>query len=83
MHTIKTTSGALITLDGDLLAVMEALFREVTARRGLERSFEDMVNRLSKYSPMLFLLVFAVAGKFLWPVAETITSKFLMLVMRT
>jgi phage gp29-like protein len=47
MHTIKTTSGESITLDGDLLAIMEALFREVTARRGLERSFEDMVQEIT------------------------------------
>jgi phage gp29-like protein len=46
MRTIKTTSGADIALDGDLLAVMEALYREVTARRGLERSFEDMVKEI-------------------------------------
>jgi len=47
MRTIKTTSGGSITLDGDLLAIMEALFREVTARRGLERSFEDMVQEIT------------------------------------
>jgi phage gp29-like protein len=46
MRKIKTTSGADIALDGDLLAVMEALYREVTARRGLERSFEDMVKEI-------------------------------------
>jgi len=46
MRNIKTTSGADIALDGDLLAVMEALYREVTARRGLERSFEDMVKEI-------------------------------------
>ena len=46
MRTIKTTTGADITLDGDLLAVMEALYREVTARRALERSFEDMVREI-------------------------------------
>ena len=46
MRTIKTTGGASITLDGDLLAVMEALYKEVTARRGLERSFEDMVKEI-------------------------------------
>ena len=46
MHTIKTTTGAAITLDGDLLAVMEALYKEVTARHGLERSFEDMVKEI-------------------------------------
>jgi hypothetical protein len=46
MRTIKTTSGSAIELDGDLLAVMEALYQEVTARRGLERSFEDMVQEI-------------------------------------
>jgi hypothetical protein len=46
MRTIKSTSGSTITLDGDLLAVMEALYREVTAKRGLERSFEDMVKEI-------------------------------------
>ena len=46
MRTIKTTSGTSITLDGDLLAVMEALYQEVTARRELERSFEDMAKEI-------------------------------------
>jgi glycine cleavage system pyridoxal-binding protein P len=46
MRTIKSTSGSAIALDGDLLAVMEALYREVTAKRGLERSFEDMVKEI-------------------------------------
>ena len=46
MRTIKTTNGVSIVLDGDLLAVMEALYREVTAKRELERSFEDMVKEI-------------------------------------
>ena len=46
MHTIKTTTGAPIALDGDLLAIMEALYQEVTAKRELERSFEDMVREI-------------------------------------
>ena len=46
MRTIKTTTGAAIELDGDLLAVMETLYREVTARHELERSFEDMVREI-------------------------------------
>ena len=29
MRTITTTTGIAITLDGDLLAIMEALYREV------------------------------------------------------
>jgi phage gp29-like protein len=46
MRTIKTTSGEAISVDGDLLAVMEALYREVTAKREFERSFEDMVKEI-------------------------------------
>ena len=46
MRTIKTTSGVAIVVDGDLLAIMEALYQEVTASRGLERSFEDMVKEI-------------------------------------
>jgi hypothetical protein len=47
MRTIKTSSGAEITLDGDLLAILETLFHEVTARRELERSFEDMNREIA------------------------------------
>ena len=46
MRTIKTTTGAAIALDGDLLAIMETLYQEVTARRELERSFEDMAKEI-------------------------------------
>jgi hypothetical protein len=47
MRTIRTTTGAELALDGDLLAVMETLYREVTARRELERSFEDMTREIN------------------------------------
>ena len=46
MRTIKTTTGVDITLDGDLLAIMEALYHEVTAKRELERTFEDMLKEV-------------------------------------
>ena len=46
MRTIKTTTGASTELDGDLLAIMETLYREVTARRELNRSFEDMTSEI-------------------------------------
>jgi hypothetical protein len=46
MRTIKTTTGSELTLDGDLLAVMELLYREVTARQALERTFDDMVKEI-------------------------------------
>ena len=47
MRTIKTTTGAEIPLDGDLLAIMETLYREVTAKRELERSFEDLIREIT------------------------------------
>ena len=46
MRIIKTTTGSEIALDGDLLAVMEALYREVTAKQALERSFDDLVREI-------------------------------------
>ena len=47
MKSITTTTGAEITLDGDLLAIMETLYKEVTAKRGLDRSFEDMMREIT------------------------------------
>jgi 4-hydroxyphenylpyruvate dioxygenase-like putative hemolysin len=47
MKTIKTSTGAEIVLDGDLLAIMETLYREVTARKELDRSFEDMIKEIN------------------------------------
>ena len=46
MRTIRTSGGAPVDLDGDLLAVMEALYQEVTAKRELQRTFEDMVREI-------------------------------------
>jgi hypothetical protein len=46
MRTIKTTTGAAIVLDGDLLAIMETLYQELTAKRALDRSFEDVVKEI-------------------------------------
>jgi hypothetical protein len=46
MRSITTSTGAEIVLDGDLLAILEALYREVTARKALERTFEDVVREI-------------------------------------
>jgi hypothetical protein len=46
MRSIKTTTGAEIPLDGDLLAILEALYREITVKRNFERSFEDMIEEI-------------------------------------
>lgn len=42
MRSITTTTGKSIPLDGDLLAILEALFHEVTAKVLEGGSFEDM-----------------------------------------
>jgi hypothetical protein len=46
MRTIKTTTGAELALDGDLLGLLETLYREVTLRKDLDRTFEDMVREI-------------------------------------
>lgn len=46
MRTIRTTTGAEILLDGDLLVIVETLYREVTLRRELKYTFEDMVREI-------------------------------------
>jgi hypothetical protein len=46
MRTITTSTGASITLDGDLLAILETLYREITVKRNFERSFEDMIQEI-------------------------------------
>ena len=46
MRKIKMTNGTELLLDGDLLSVLEALYIEVTAKRQLERTFEDMVREI-------------------------------------
>jgi hypothetical protein len=46
MKTIRTSSGTTIPLDNDLLAVLEALYRDVTVRLDLDRSFDDMMKEI-------------------------------------
>jgi DNA-binding transcriptional regulator YbjK len=46
MRTIKMTNGTRVALDGDLLSIIESLYIEVTAKRELERTFEDMVREI-------------------------------------
>ena len=46
MRTIKLTTGAQVPLDGDLLTVLETLYRELTAHMDLDRSFEDTVREI-------------------------------------
>jgi hypothetical protein len=46
MRTIRTTTGTDVIVDGDLLSLMEAIYKDVTARRGLDRTFEDMMREI-------------------------------------
>ena len=46
MRSIKTSTGASIDLDGDILAILETLYREMTVKRNFERSFEDMIQEI-------------------------------------
>ena len=46
MRTIKLTTGAALTLDGDLLSVLEALYKEVSTKRELQSTFEDMAREI-------------------------------------
>ncbi len=46
MRSIKTSTGADINLDGDILAILETLYREITVKRNFERSFEDMIQEI-------------------------------------
>ena len=46
MNTLRLSTGHLIPLDGDLLAVLEGLYREVTLRRQFKGSFEDMMREI-------------------------------------
>jgi hypothetical protein len=46
MRTIRTTSGTAVLLDNDLLAILEVLYKDVTVRLELERTFEDMMREI-------------------------------------
>ena len=48
MRTIKLTNGADVEMDGDLLTVLETLYRELTAKHDLDRSFEDTVREIQQ-----------------------------------
>ena len=45
-RSIKTSTGADINLDGDILAILETLYREITVKRNFDRSFEDMIREI-------------------------------------
>ena len=46
MRTIKLTTGEALTLDGDLLTVLESLYKEISAKHELNSTFEDMAREI-------------------------------------
>ena len=46
MRRVRFTTGYELPLDGDLLGVLEALYREVTLKHELRVSFEDMMKEI-------------------------------------
>ena len=46
MRRVRLSTGFELSLDGDLLGVLEALYREVTLKRALQVSFEDMMREI-------------------------------------
>src|SRR5688500_18387268 len=46
MRRVRLTTGYELTLDGELLGVLEALYREVTLKSRLRVSFEDMMKEI-------------------------------------
>ena len=47
MRSISTTTGKQIPLDGDLLAILETLFHEITAKVLEGGSYEDMNREIN------------------------------------
>ena len=47
MRIIKLTTGAPLAIDGDLMTVMEALYKEVSAQHELRSTFEDMAREIA------------------------------------
>ena len=46
MRRARLTTGFELVLDGDLLGVLEALYREVTLKHALQVTFEDMMKEI-------------------------------------
>jgi len=46
MRTIKLTTGAALSLDGDLLTVLEALYKEISTKHEFQSTFEDMAREI-------------------------------------
>ncbi len=48
MRTITTKSGAELALDGDLLSLLETLYKELNTRYAADRTFEDTIREINE-----------------------------------
>ena len=46
MRRVRLSTGYELELDGDILGVLEALYREVALKHALQVSFEDMMKEI-------------------------------------
>ncbi|MCD6452581.1 MAG: hypothetical protein J7L64_09525 [Acidobacteria bacterium] len=46
MKKVKLSTGYEVVLDGDLMAIVEALYREVAVRSGFSHSYHDMKREI-------------------------------------
>jgi len=46
VRSVRLSTGFELPLDGDLLALLETLYREVTLKKKLQVSFEDMMQEI-------------------------------------
>ncbi len=46
MNRLRLSTGHEIALDGDLLAILEGLYHEITLKRRFSGSFEDMMREI-------------------------------------
>jgi hypothetical protein len=46
MRRVRLTTGHELVLDGELLGILEALYREVTLKNQLRVTFEDMMKEI-------------------------------------
>jgi hypothetical protein len=47
MRRVRLTSGYEVALDGELLGLLETLYREVTLKNRLRVTFEDMMKEIT------------------------------------
>jgi len=46
MRTIQTTAGTPVELDGDVLAVIEVVSRDLSRRQNLDYTFDEVIREL-------------------------------------